>query len=387
MITPDEIRKQASKWWKPFLQSYILGEPFFPKKIDRIGKIKAADITSNFEIIQLQVHQLYSQSKSRTGSGYTVQTGHQNFRRIGDHQLPEFIVFETLDDYIPFIGKKKDWETFLKNYRLVTETIPSLQEWSLDNCLWLCDSEINWTDVLKVCQYFKQNPAPHLYIRELPINVNTKFIERNQVLIKELLNILISESINKTEKQFERRFNLKYSESQVRFKILDKEISQNLFSGIDDLAIPVSQFETLKPPTKKILIVENKTTLYTTLTLPKMDRAIAIFGQGNAVVNIKNATWLEENEILYWGDIDVQGFEILSRLRDHFPHVKSVLMDKVTFETFFENDFGTPTNISLKLNLTEQEQELYDILKTNNWRLEQEKVAFDYVNKYFLKGL
>ena len=59
-------------------------------------------------------------------------------------------------------------------------------------------------------------------------------------------------------------------------------------------------------------------------------------------------------------------------------------MDKVTFETFFENDNGTPTNISTKLNLTDREQELYDILKANNWRLEQEKVPFDYVNKYFL---
>ena len=58
-------------------------------------------------------------------------------------------------------------------------------------------------------------------------------------------------------------------------------------------------------------------------------------------------------------------------------------MDKVTFETFFENDKGTPTNISTKLNLTDREQELYNILKTNNWRLEQEKVPFEYVNKYF----
>jgi hypothetical protein len=84
--------------------------------------------------------------------------------------------------------------------------------------------------------------------------------------------------------------------------------------------------------------VENKTTLYTTLTLPKMEGAIAVFGQGNAVLNLKNTAWLIEMEILYWGDIDVQGFEILSRLREHFTNVKSVLMDKVTFETFFEND-------------------------------------------------
>jgi len=327
----------------------LSGEPFFPKRIDRIGKVRSADVTSQFETIQLQIEQLYSQSKSSTGSGYIVKTDRQNFRRTGTHELPEFIEFETQDDYISFIGKKKDWQTFSKNYKLVTETISSLKEWSFNNCLWLCNSGINWNDIMKVCQYFKQNPVPNLYIRELPVNVHTKFVERNQPLLKELLDFLISESINKTEKQFEKRFNLKYSESQVRFKILDKEISQNSFSGIDDLAIPVSQFETLKLPIKKVLVVENKTTLYTTFTLPKMDKAIAIFGQGNAVLNIKKASWLDEKEILYWGDIDVQGFEILSRLREHFTHVKSILMDKVTFETFFENDNGTPTNISTKL--------------------------------------
>lgn len=384
MITPDEIKKQASKWWKAFLQSYIAGEPFFPKRIDRIRKVKPGEVTSQFEKLQLQIEKLYAHSKNTTGTGYIVKTELQNFRRTGIHDLPEFIEFETQDDYISFIGKKKEWQTFLKNYKQVTDAIFSLQEWSFNNCLWLCEPGINWADIIKVCQYFKQNPIPNLYIRELPINVHTKFIERNQSIIKELLDVLISENINKTEKQFEKRFNLKYAEPQIRFKVLDNKISQNLFSGIDDLEIPVSQFETLSLPVKKVLIVENKTTLYTTLTLPKMNNTIAIFGSGYSVYNLKNINWFANLELLYWGDIDVQGFEILSQFRNYFSQTKSVLMDKVTFDTFFENDKGSPTYVSTKLNLTDHEQELYNILKTNNWRLEQEKVPFDYVNKYFL---
>ena len=58
-------------------------------------------------------------------------------------------------------------------------------------------------------------------------------------------------------------------------------------------------------------------------------------------------------------------------------------MDKHTFDRFFENDLGTTSNISTDLNLTESEQKLYDLLKANNWRLEQEKIPFDYVNKLF----
>ena len=143
----------------------------------------------------------------------------------------------------------------------------------------------------------------------------------------------------------------------------------------------LSQFETLNLPIKKVLVVENKTTLYTTLTLPNMDRTIAIFGSGYSVLNLKNAHWLSNVELFYWGDIDVQGFEILSKFRSCFPHAQSLLMDKATFDKFFEQDEGTLTNISDELNLTEEEQQLYNLLRKNNWRLEQEKVSFYWVKE------
>ena len=58
-----------------------------------------------------------------------------------------------------------------------------------------------------------------------------------------------------------------------------------------------------------------------------------------------------------------------------------MLMDKTTFEKFFENDSGTPTNVSTKLNLTDGEQQLYELLKANNWRLEQEKIPLYWINE------
>lgn len=74
---------------------------------------------------------------------------------------------------------------------------------------------------------------------------------------------------------------------------------------------------------------------------------------------------------------------MLSRIRKHFDHTQSVLMDKTTFIKYFENDFGKQITDTTTLNLTENERELYKLLKTNNWRLEQEKIPFDYVNKHF----
>lgn len=134
-------------------------------------------------------------------------------------------------------------------------------------------------------------------------------------------------------------------------------------------------------PIEKVIVLENKTTFYTALTLPKLEKTIALFGSGYSVHNLKNVKCFFDKELLYWGDIDVQGFEILSQFRGYFPQVKSVLMDKQTFEHFFETDTGTLTNITTVLNLTTEEQELYNMLKINNWRLEQEKISVAWVNE------
>lgn len=381
MITPKEIKNKTERKYISFLQALVDGIPF-SRLVIRGDKSYTKSSLSDFE---KEIQLINSQSMEKKSFGYTLEFQQVKTKYLGVQDLPVSIYFDTEMDFLKFLGKEKEIELFKVSISKITNELPELKNWISQNPAKIIQNHTEWASILKVCQYFKQNPKPNLYIRALPINVHTKFIERNQSVIKELLDILISKNRKTEERQFEKRFNLKYSEPQIRFKILDKEISQKFFSEIDDLAIPVSQFEALNLPIKKVLVVENKTTLYTTLTLPKMDKAIAVFGQGNAVLNIKNTTWLSEKEILYWGDIDVQGFEILSRLREHFTHMKSVLMDKVTFEQFFENDKGTPTNISTKLNLTDEEQQLYDTLKTNNWRLEQEKVPFDYVNEYFKK--
>ena len=302
---------------------------------------------------------------------------------LGTQDLPTSIYFDTEKDFLKFLGKEKEVGLFKTSVEKIIEAFPELKEWIIKNPIRIITSQIEWDNILKVCQYFKQNPKPNLYLRELPINVHTKFIERNKSVIRELLDVLLIEHINSDHKDFERRFYLKFSEPLIRFKILDNEISQKYFLGIDDLAVPVSQFETLNLPIRRVLVVENKTTLYTTLTLPQMKDTMAIFGSGYSVSNLKNAYWLSNVELFYWGDIDVQGFEILSQFRGYFSNVKSMLMDNVTFEKFFENDKGTLTSISTKLHLTEREEGLYGVLKENNWRLEQEKLPLYWINEYF----
>ena len=43
-------------------------------------------------------------------------------------------------------------------------------------------------------------------------------------------------------------------------------------------------------------------------------------------------------------------------------------MDKATFDNYYEKDLGTPSKINTKLNLTTEEEELYQHIKENNYK-------------------
>ena len=377
MITPKEIKEKAEKKYYSYLQALVVNSPF-EKIIIPGNKTYTNNSLSEFE---KEIKTIISQSKEKQSFGYMLGFKKLKTKYLGEQDLPIEIYFDEEKDFLKFINKEEEVKLFKKNIEIIIAAFPQLKEWVIKNPKKVISKDKEWDSILKVCKYFTENPKPNLYIRELPINVHTKFIEQNKSVIKELLEILLLENVNSSEKLFEKRFNLKFNEPLIRFKILDKTISQQFFSGLDDISIPINQFENINLPIEKVLVVENKTSLYTTLTLPKMSNTIAIFGSGYSVNILKNVCWLNKVKLLYWGDIDVQGFEILSQFRSYFPNVESILMDKNTFDNFFENDEGTLTNISTTLNLTEEEQDLYNLLKINNWRLEQEKIPLEYVIK------
>ncbi|MEQ9167632.1 MAG: DUF2220 family protein [Fulvivirga sp.] len=379
MIPPEQIRLKSLRKYISFLQKLVRNETF-----ERIVITGDKSYTkSSLQEFEKEIRSILSQSKEKKGHGYSLDFQKVKTKFLGTQDLPTAIYFDTETDFLKYLGKEKEVTVFEQNIQLIINELPDLKEWIVQKPSKIIENEDKWADLIKVCQYFQKNPTPRLYLRELPIKVHTKFIEQNQGILKKLLDLIISNYVNKEEKQFEKRFNLKYIEPQVRFKILDQEISKNYFQGLDDIAIPVGQFALLNLSLKRVLVVENKTTLYTTLTLPRMKNTIAIFGSGYSVNNLKNAQWLSDIELLYWGDIDVQGFEILSQFRSYFEHTQSILMDRETFDKFFENDAGTVSNVTTELLLNEQEIELYDLLKSNNWRLEQEKIPLEYVRRYF----
>ncbi len=369
MITPIEIKKKAANKYKAYLQSIVEGESFNPIVI--VGDKKPNEDTVRFEE---ELTALISCSIEKKGYGYTIEYQTVKTKRHGKQDIPTAISFKTEYDYLKYVNKEKDTAKFKKDITSILYSFPELKDWIYKYPIKVIEND--WESLLKVCKYFKAIPQPHLYIRELPIQVHTKFIENNKGIIRELLEIIIAKHINVDEKQFESRFNLKYDETLVRFRILDKAISQQIFGGIDDISIPISKFQYLHLPIQAVYVVENKINM---LTFPVKRDSIVIWGHGFGVDIMKNVEWLKSKKIYYWGDLDAQGFQILSEIRTHFNQVESFLMDKETFNKFNEGDNGTETNVEKELCLTSEETEMFKYLKEKNLRLEQEKIPFEYI--------
>lgn len=373
MITSAEIKKKALRKYTDYLRNVAAGITFQPIEI-QCDK-KASDTIAEY---QKEYNDIRSLSKEVKGYGYSIEWKTVKNKMLGTQDFPCKIKFETAEDFERFLQKTKEVADFRKNVALINGKFAELQHWIEKFPQKVINNSEDWNDILKVLDYFSKNHQPQLYIRELPIEVHTKFIERNKALIGELLDIVIKEYINTNEKEFEKRYNLHYDEPTVRMRLLDRTLAKKLFYGLDDITIPVSLFLKLQIPISKVYIVENKVNF---LTFPLIPNSIVIWGKGYGVASIKDSELLKSIDLIYWGDLDAQGFEILSQFRSYFAHVKSLLMDKATFDNYFEKECGTPSKISVKLNLTTEEEELYQYIKVNNYRLEQEKIPQRYVIK------
>ena len=371
MITSAEIKKKALRKYTDYLRNVAAGITF--QQIEIPCNKKASDTIAEY---QREFYDIRSLSKEVKGYGYTIEWKTIKNKMLGTQDFPSKIKFETAEDFERFLQKTKEVADFRKNVALINGRFPELQYWIEKYPQKVIDNSEDWNNILKVLDYFSKNPLPKLYIRELPIEVHTKFVEQHKAVISELLDIVIEEYVDKNEKDFEKRYGLRYDEPMVRMRLLDETLATSYFSGLDDITIPVSLFLKLKMPISMVYIVENKVNF---LTFPPVAKSIVIWGKGYGVASIKDSELLKSTELIYWGDLDAQGFEILSQFRSYFARVKSLLMDKATFDKYFENDLGTPSKINTKLNLTTEEEELYSYIKTNNYRLEQEKIPQSYV--------
>lgn len=372
MITPDEIRHKAERRYTAFLQAWLRGEIFFPLSF------RAGVPPKDFQRLQREVSVLKTHSLEKRSTGYKLEYQTKYSQYHGTQTIPYHIVFEDADRFLHYLGKTAEFCNFQEDIEIIRATFPKLEDWLLENISQVIAYHGKWADLLKVCSYFMSNPRPNLYARELPIEVHTKFIETHTMILGSLFTVLLPEQpAIEGERNFYKRYQLRAKESLIRFRFLDRQAQQRTNIPFDDLCLPVSSLATYPLEIENCIITENEINF---LTLPPLINTFAIWGGGFRVELLQQIEWLETCHLYYWGDIDAQGFEILSKLRNLFPEVASVMMDESTLKAFNQYAHsGTPSSLKMLSGLTLEERFLYEKLVDQSLRLEQEHIPQAYV--------
>jgi hypothetical protein len=367
MLSPEEIRGVCERKYAAYLRSLVTGEAFFPLPIP-FGRPKPSHPWS---VLDSQITAL-----AESTLGYRIEWEETNSRRWGRQRFPHRVWFDDESSFLKALRKQTEVDTFRRLLAHTREACPELDPWLPAHVMLLIDHTDEWPRLLLVCRYFMTHPRPGRYARELPIAVDTKFIERHPRILRSLLDFLLPPEARLDTAHFESRFGLRFEEPRVHLRVLDPELQQRIGLPVDDLAIPVSQLARLAQPLIAVVIVENKKTF---LTLPALHNSLAILGGGGAAELLTANTWLAQCRLIYWGDIDVHGFHILARLRRAFPELKSAMMALSTLEQFrVECGDANPCPYEDTASLTEAEHAAYERVRTENLLLEQEKIPYEH---------
>lgn len=378
--SPPTIVAKAERAYPRFLRKWVRGEDddFFPYHVRVLLPLDAKKLKATIDADE----RLMLKSKTECGWGYTVHREQKRKRDLGSSSVPTSITIDTLDDLLRLAKKKEEFASTERVVDRIRSELPQLGDWLVKHVRSLWEKAGSIDGLIAVTKYFVENPWPDCYARQIPVPVDTKFVHRHKVILRQWLDILLPDSaIDVNETKFARRFGLRDGQQHREFRVLDLQLLDELGLAFDELSLPLRSMATLNVKNATVVIVENDTNLF---TLPSYERGIAIRGKGDSAVLLERVRWLDNNRVFYWGDIDVEGFLILSRLRNLFPHVESLMMDHETIQQFEEYVVGGEgSKPNAPTNLTENEAAAFAFCLQGNHRLEQEKISQPYVDERF----
>ena len=336
---------------------------------------------------------------------YSLETVDVGRTTIGSNQLPAVAVFASAADEAAFVGKSRELARFLSLADSLAGLDPLLRGWAARRPKPLLDLGEAALTAARVALWLREHPSPDVFVRQLSLpGVHTKFIETHRRTIDEMVAGLVGSQASAPlddpadlpiatdtddgllgapvprtpAARFASRHGFLHPPEQLRFRMLDPSIP--LLGDARDVTVTASAFQSLRLPVTTVIITEN---LVNFLALPERAGAMAIFGKGYGFSALRDAAWLRDCEVLYWGDLDTHGFGILDQLRAVHPQVTSVLMDEATLLAHREMwvEETSPSRAALG-RLTVEEARVYEGLQSGSYgdrvRLEQELVGWEW---------
>ena len=330
---------------------------------------------------------------------FEVETDVIAWRAIGTQTVPVRVLFVNTKAIAKVAGLLPLWTQVVTRAKRFVALWPGIEEAMVREWAMLAD----WSDdavlaLERVLTWFVDHPKSGLYLRQLPIEgVDTKwFTEPRKKVVQRLLVAireakesvpLMAESSEALDPDttFETVCGLKPLPKLIRGRLLD-EVDQKLFYGLSDLSLPLDEWAQLPLYPEIVFISEN---LQTGLAFEAHPKSVVFFGLGAGVTQLAAIPWVRTARIIYWGDVDTYGLEILAHLRSVLPQTESVMMNRQTLEAFrglavAENRQASGAHVE---HLRENEREVFDALKVGDLarlRLEQERIPWPVARETLL---
>lgn len=371
--TPDEVRALLRKRWSSgsYLTMLASGQPWQPVSVPIRGP-RAGELASRFEQVRDWVAQWARETSLR------VEHKQVGARTIGTNTIPARAWVDDQETLWSLVRATGDVRTFRALQDSAAARSPQVAEWMTAHPMKVLELAEAWPSIVATVVWIAEHARPGMYLRQVDVpGVDTKFIERHRGVLAALLEGHLAPERIHDRTDFEGRYGFRKKPQQVRFRFLD----DTRLAGFTELTVRTAEFTTRPPAMATAYIVENEVSY---LAFPPAAGSMAIFGGGYSIGLLESLPWLEEIDLIYWGDIDTHGFAILDRLRARFPHTRSMLMDHETLLAHRPHWSREPSQVIRPLDhLTPAESQLWQELRTHTHgpsiRLEQERVRFSAV--------
>jgi hypothetical protein len=357
-----------------YLQAHAAGEAWAPVTLPVKGP-SASDLLGQLDTCRRWIERFAREARVFNVEYRTVQSRH-----LGANQLPARVRVDSFEQLCRILGTSEDVRSLDDLMaRTQASSTPELTAWVARFPLVALDNQPIWDQVLATVGWIRDHPAP-VYIRQIDLEgVDTKFVERNHRLLDQLLSLALPGSrVDDSASSFVRKFRFLEKPGYTRLRMLD-----DAPLGYTEMTVRTDELAIKDPGVSTVFVVENEVTY---LAFPRVPDAVVVFGSGFGLAGLANVPWLHDKEIVYWGDIDTYGFDILDRLRSNFQEVRSILMDRETLLAHSRQwvTEPSPTNRPLAY-LTAEEAALYRDLVEGVYgravRLEQERVRFSLIDR------
>jgi hypothetical protein len=371
-----EVRKALKRLYDRVWAEEAAGcsEKTWPQQV-ALGKCSKPELEARFVEICALSDNLCGLASSL---GLTVAS---ETRLVGGtkQSVPTHFVIESMDALARAVSEGRNYGRAQERACRLNQNFPGAEDAEIARLLRKMEQVVpDETDFDLACRagaWFRRNDARGLTARQVPlVGFHAKWLDApgRRFVVAWLAGL--------DELPLEQR------PPQVRFTYLDPEYLAGGGRRFDSWV--VGDVCNLPYDPQIVVICENRDS---SLWFPDVASGIAVMGDGFAAIqNISTLTWVRNAPlVVYWGDMDSAGLEILSGCRQRGIDCESMLMDVPAFEKYSE--FGTSTDknghaIQAKApddlpGLREHERELYLRLVDPDWqgvrRIEQERIPLE----------